>query len=41
MGSVLRVASMAGAVVLVILVILTIMSIFGERFDHPWSNPPV
>ncbi len=40
MGSVLRVASMAGAVVLLILVILTIMAIFGDRLDHPWSNPP-
>lgn len=41
MGSVLRLMSLAGAVVLAILVILTIMSIFGNRIEHSWSNPPV
>jgi hypothetical protein len=41
MSSVLRLLSMAGAVVLIILVILAVMAIFGERLDNNWSNPPV
>ena len=41
MSGVLRLASMAGAVLLIIVIIMAIMAIFGERFDNNWSNPPV
>jgi hypothetical protein len=39
MGGVLRVISLAGALLLILLIVLTIVSLFGG-FEHSLSNPP-